>query len=304
MVAYCEHPDFLNNVVLPLVGVSFSLMILLLALFWMAAQFFRKAEYESFVSLEMHQLLVSALLVMFIFGAAYFSCEVAAGFAGGDMFEISSSYLSSINNDIAVRAVLYMEGLKMFSQYWGSMSFRWGASAWGVGAAGFPSFIVIERVADFLLMLITPFAASLMVQQIILETIKGTAIAFVLPVGAVLRIFPPTRDAGSFLMASALGFQIIYPFTYVMQSNIVPKIYEGVLGEKTLDEIYRERGWEEFSLIAIFEKGLFDLQQMLVAPVRSLSILLLQALFLPALSMILTISFIKGTAKFFSQKLG
>lgn len=304
MVAYCEHPEFLNSVVLPFVGVSISLMILLLSLFYMAAQLFKKPEYESFVSLEMHQLLVSVLLALFIFGAAYFSCELAAGFAGGDMFEISSSYLSSVSNGIAVQAVLSMEGLKMFSQYWGSMSFRWGASVWGVGAPGFPSFIVIERVADFLLMLITPFAASLMVQQIILEVIKGTAIAFVLPVGAVLRIFPPTREAGSFLMASALGFQIIYPFTYVMQSNIVPKIYEEVMGQKSMEEIFRQRGWEEFSFVAIFEKGLFNVQQMLVSPLRALSILLLQALFLPALSMILTISFIKGTAKFLSQKLG
>ncbi len=304
MAGYCEAPDFLNNVVLPLVGVSFSLMLALLALFYMASQFFRKAEYESFVSLELHQLLISALLIITIFSASYFSCIVAVGFAGDDMFAIGSRYLNFISNDLSLRAVLFFEGVKMFAQYWGSMSFRWGISVWGMSMSGFPSFIVIERVADFLLLLVTPFSASIMVQEIILQVIQGIAIPFVLPVGAVLRIFPPTRDAGSFLMASALGFSVIYPFTYVMHQSIVPNMVKDAMGDRGFDQVLVEMGDGDFSVFSITSLGRLEADSMFYEPLVAISFLLLQALFLPALSMILTISFIKGTAKFFSQKLG
>jgi hypothetical protein len=307
MVGYCEQPEFLNNVVLPLVGVSFSLMLALLALFYVASQFFKKAEYESFVSLELHQLLISALLIATIFSASYFSCVIAVGFAGDDMFAIGSRYLNYMSNDLSLRAVLFFEGLKMFAQYWGSMSFRWGLSVWGLSSSGFPSFIVIERVADFLLLLVTPFSASLMVQEIILQVIQGIAIPFVLPVGAVLRIFPPTRDAGSFLMASALGFSIIYPFTYVMHQSIVPNMVKNAMGEEGFEQVLVDRGQSDLWVFSPIYKGygyLFDVDNMIYKPVIAISFLLLQALFLPALSMILTISFIKGIAKFFSQKMG
>jgi len=284
--------------------VSLSLMVLLLALFWMIAQFLRKAEYESFVSIESYQLVVSALLLITVFGASAFSCQLSELFAGGDPFEIGTTYLNVLSNHVMIKAVVALEATKSFAQFWGSMSFRWGLSVWGVGVPGFPSFILIERVVDFILMLITPFTASLMVQQIILETIKGIAIPFVLPAGAVLRIFPPTRDAGSFLMASAISFQIIYPYTYVIHKDIVDRQIASAGLEKTFSQQLRDVGHENLSVFAITEQGLFDVDAMLFSPFQAISFLLLQALFLPALSMIITIAFIKGLTKFFSQKLG
>ena len=132
---YCQQPDAVIALITQIVGVSFMTMVLLLSLFWMAAQFFKRAEYESFVSVEVHQLVVSAALFLVIFGAVLFSCELSATFAGGDPFDISTSYLSRISNNMALNAVLKLEVTKAIAQYMGSMTFRWGAHRLGVGVA-------------------------------------------------------------------------------------------------------------------------------------------------------------------------
>ena len=54
----------------------------------------------------------------------------------------------------------------------------------------------------------------------------------------------------------------------------------------------------------IGESGLFDPQSMLFHPLYMLSFMLLQAIFLPALSISLTVAFIKGFNKFITQKFG
>jgi len=298
--SYCQQPGDM----LSLIGVSFALMILLLSLFWMAAQLFKRPEYEGFVSIEIHQLVVSAILTVTIFAATLFSCELAVAFAGSDPFTLATGYLNYVSNNIALKAVLSLEALKMFAQYWGSMSFRWGLTVWGIASPSFPSFIIVERLTDFLLMLVTPFTASLMVQQIILEVIKGIAVAFILPAGLVLRMFPPTRGAGSFLIAAAIGFEIIYPFTYIMHRQIAYELMKEAELEKTMAGLLEESQLVQGTDITGISMALFfDMKTMLWSPIDALGFLLLQALFLPALSITLTVSFIKGLAKFLSQKM-
>lgn len=292
-------PAYMNEM-LTYVTIALSLMVFLIALFWMAAQFLRKPEYESFASVELHQLLISALFFLLIFGAAYFAQEIANAFAGGDMFAVGRNYLNYILNNMALPAVMNLEILKLISQYMGSWTMRWGASVWGVVIPAFPSFVVVERVVDFALLLISPFTASLIVQMAILEVIGAVALPFVLPAGVVLRIFPPTRDAGAFLISAALGFGLVYPFTYVMHDRVVMRMVSGGIpysGAEYLGASYGN------VLSEISENGAFRIDQWLFSPFVLLSYLMLQALFLPALSITITIAFIKGTTKFISQKL-
>jgi hypothetical protein len=227
---------------------------------------------------------------------------LADSFAGGDQFAVAQNYLDMISNQVALPAMINLEITKMTAQYWASMSFRWGLAVWGATVPGFPSFVVIERVLEFLLLLLSPFVASLMVQTIGMEIIHATAIPFILPAGVVLRIFPPTRDAGSFLITSAIAFGIVFPYTYVMHATIVHDMMER---DKTLNESLDAMLGPQYSgLLATANAwGVWSADRMLFQPIRALSYLVLQAIFLPALSMSLTIAFIKGTSKFISQKL-
>ena len=304
---------FLRDQVLIMVGVSIATMVFMLALFYMAAQFFKKPEYEALVTVEIYQLFVSILLIITVFTVAEVIPPIAASIiqapVGADpysiQFTIAQDYLNTVVNKIAVPVLVRLEWMKMTAQWWGSVSYRWGLTFWGATMPGFPSFVLIERVVDFLLLLLSPFVSSLIVQQIGLEVIRAIMIPFVLPMGAILRIFPPTRDAGSFLISTALAFQIIFPFTYVMHARIVkdiliPAAYQNPEGFNATMNAYNAGGMAAYAS----DYGLFDIQNMFWTPLLGISFLLLQALFLPALSITLTVAFIKGFNKFISQKLG
>ncbi|NYZ77698.1 hypothetical protein H0O02_05300 [Candidatus Micrarchaeota archaeon] len=52
---------------------------------------------------------------------------------------------------------------------------------------------------------------------------------FFFALGVLLRAFPPTRGAGAYLMAAAIGFYLIFPFSYVLSSSIaLPQAQGGV----------------------------------------------------------------------------
>ena len=298
--------DNMVNLMGSIVATGVATMVLLLVLFYMAAQFFRKPEYEAFVSIEVYQIIISVLIFISIFGTSCFADEIVKSIVGGgrDAFDIGTSYLQYITNDIALSAVEKLQSLLLLSQWASSVTMRFGASVWGVSIPVFPAFSVIERTVEFLLTLISPFMSSLIVQQVGLQVIKGTMLPFVLPMGVVLRMFPPTRDAGSFFISTAIAFQIVFPFTYVMHDEIVRKVLipSAYANEKTFQATLG--AYNTNSLLPyISEYGLFDIDNMFFHPLLGVSFLLLQAIFLPALSITLTVAFIKAFNKFITQKM-
>lgn len=299
----CTRPDVITGLVLPIASTGIALMIFMLALFWMAAQFFRKQEYESFVSIEIYQLFVSVIMLGVIFGASCFTAEMADGFSGRDQFDVGREYLDYLTNRVIMPNVIELEYLKLQSQYFGDIKMRWGPDVWGVAAPAFPSAILIERVTDFLLLFISPFLSSLMAQMVVLEFVRGVALPFVLPAGAVLRIFPPTRDAGAFLIATSMGFGIVFPYTYVMHDRIVRAMLAAPDTSLDYTQVLQNAGAGNVESF-MSDKGVLDLKYRFWHPFEYMSYLLLQALFLPALSITLTVAFIKGTTKFIGQKLG
>ena len=304
LAALCEDTFFVSNVIAPMLMTGAMTMVLVIALSYAAAQFLRKPEYEAFASIEMHQLLISVLLFVSIFGATCFSASLAEQIAGGDQFDIARGYLAYISGDqVSLKAVKELYSTLVLSQILGSWTMRWGASSWGVIVPNYPSFILVERVVDFLLVLISPFIASLVTQQALLEVIRATMLPFVLPAGVVLRLFPPTRDASSFLLATAIGFGIIFPYTYVMHNAIVRPMVEKASEPDQADKLLQEAGKKDFGNY-MEENGVFNWYNRFWSPLRLLSFLLLQALFLPAISITLTVAFIKPFAKFIGQKLG
>ena len=70
-----------------------------------------------------------------------------------------------------------------------------------------------------------------------------------------------------------------------------------------MQDLLDAKGYQ--NLVKVIEiSGIYDPTAAFIVPLRSISLLLMQALFLPALSMTITIGFIKGFSKFISQKLG
>ncbi len=54
---------------------------------------------------------------------------------------------------------------------------------------------------------------------------KATALTIFIPLGIVLRQFPPTRGSGAFILAFAIGFYLVFPFSYILVTNVVPQTF-------------------------------------------------------------------------------
>jgi hypothetical protein len=300
---FCSQTGAVWGIVLPMVTVSIALMIFLLSLFYMAAQLFKRPEYEAFTNLEIYQLGVSATILVLVLGFSCFASEISYAFAGGDPFDIGTQFLNYMVNDALVPSVTTLHSTMLFCQYYGSLSMRWGAGVWGTVVPTFGFFLAVDRAVSFLLMVIIPFTSSLVVQGMLLEVIRAVAIPFVLPAGVVLRVFPPTREAGTFLICAAIGFQVVYPFTYVMHNAVLRPIVKDHLDQYEDAQAASNAFQGASNIVKTITAGAFDPWKMFIHPIRTIALLILQAIFMPALSMTLTISFIKGLSKFMSQKL-
>jgi len=64
-------------------------------------------------------------------------------------------------------------------------------------------------------------------QIAIMKFVETSMFTIFLPIGIILRAFPPTRGAGAVMIALAIGFYIVYPFTYTMLVASAPKTISG-----------------------------------------------------------------------------
>jgi len=96
---------------------------------------------------------------------------------------------------------------------------------WGKVQTFMPGFSTIANWMQFILnIFIAPLAEfaefifsglkALSFQRALLKFFEESALTVFLPLGVVLRIFPPTRGAGGMLIAIAFSFFFIFPFIY------------------------------------------------------------------------------------------
>ncbi|MCP4646941.1 MAG: hypothetical protein GY852_04290 [bacterium] len=59
----------------------------------------------------------------------------------------------------------------------------------------------------------------------VMRFIHATALTVFVPLGIILRQFPPTRGSGAFILAFAIGFYLVFPFSYILVTNVVPQTF-------------------------------------------------------------------------------
>ncbi|OIO20906.1 hypothetical protein COV61_00255 [Candidatus Micrarchaeota archaeon CG11_big_fil_rev_8_21_14_0_20_47_5] len=306
--------DILQSAEMGIFAVSMALMVFVVAAIYMIAQLVKRPEWEAYARVETHQIFFSALILIMALLIVNMMEDVSKSMLGGkDYFDVAQEYLDKLVVNLLMPTLMQMEGIVIGSQLLSGISHSYGAgTAWGVRFALFPQFSLFESVFEFVLMVITPFSASIMAQQFGLHIIHSTMIAFVLPAGIILRIFPATRDAGVFLISTAFGFYFVFPLTYVMHYDIMKYIDAKDTGIDFLGVPDAPGAGDPLGGIepaydpnSSFYKRVFgnsfDLSWML-HPFANLSVIIMQAIFLPGLSMIITNTFIKSMIKFLGQK--
>jgi hypothetical protein len=273
-----------------MIAMAILVMVMLVALAYMLSKLMHRQEWEAWAKTESYQLVLSCMLALSMIILADTACFASFEIARGNPFDISNRFLDS-NYRSAVLMIYEMFILKTSLEYMAGFQIL-AATNPLILMPAFPGVSAVAQTVNTVIWIVSILAANITVQKIIFEIIQRFAFSVVLPVGLILRVFPVTRDAGSFLIAVAFGFYIVLPLTYVMAYEVM-----AWLPPEELPTFYGIWG---FPIIGPPSFFIFNL---LVGPmelffwsIKDLN-LVLAATFFPALNMTITVTFIKSLSK-------
>lgn len=90
-----------------------------------------------------------------------------------------------------------------------------------------PAFGKMTQETEYLADEFTWLSILLYIQLAIMRFVESSMFTVFLPIGIILRAFPPTRGAGAVLIAIAIGMYIVYPLTYTLLAVSTPPVVEG-----------------------------------------------------------------------------
>ncbi len=284
--------------------IGLATLSFLAALAFMVSQIIKSNDMQMAGKTEIYHAITTVLLGLFIFGTAIVVDTTTTLYAGGSLFDGAQSYLNQVAC-LSAMSSIKMEGYKMGLQYLAGMKTKHYAGAWGFAYPTYPGFEVLDRAMDLIQMFIIPFTSSIYVQKIGLDIIRAGAMTLLLPAGLLLRLFPPTREAAGFLIASSFGLYFILPFTYIIHKEVMEPMYMTEFGVPMCGGGSSETvmASSDMTLASNLAANLWPspLGRDLLKFPTGISYIAVQSVFLPALSMILVVTFIRTATKFFSQ---
>lgn len=264
---------------LPVVGLLILITFFIIALVYMLSQLFRRPDWSVWAKGELWQAFISCILVGAIIGFASTICIISESIAGGDPFFIADSYLHKLVWTEMVPAIDNLFRASFQAQVRSALTIGILSCSEGVCFQPNAGAATLSYNFETMAALVTPFTASLLLQKLILQFVKEIAFTLILPIGLILRVFPLTRDAGAFLMAAAIAFYAVFPLTYVFNSVIMMHVMQDpVIATWCTDS--------------------------LCMPLNVIGQLLPQAVFLPALNLVITVSFMQSISRVLSKGYG
>ncbi len=291
-------------------------------------------EWQAYWGIELSQLVASALIVFF--AIAFFSVidSVAGGFTKeftGNRYDsapiAASKFLERILLKNITPAVNDLFTVQICLSHLSTFQRRIGEYVLTLTYKLFPAVDAIVQVTNVIVFGFVSILASVYTQIVILKLINIVAVNFILPAGIVLRFIPPTREAGVFLIALAIGMQAVFPLTYMINietlnligfkdyqtspqvANLCGRDYAvlGIAGNisSTIPVVGPLATRISDLIKTIFTEFTINLLKPLefTSYLDSVAYLSLVALFLPAFSTTITFAFINAFTKFVNMKM-
>jgi len=320
---------------LPIVGIVGMLMLFIVLLTYLASHALKVPEWEAYLHIELYEIVMSFIILIAAIGF-YEGMNVAAAQLTGvpSVTQAASGFLTRMVEDGVVPGMRDTFFLQTCLSVWNMFSRRTGEFVLTTTYKLFPGIDSLMQILNLIGFGMTTVYGSLTVQLMGMQLIDATMVTLFLPAGIILRFFPPTREAGAFLIAFAMGFGIVFPTTYV--------IHEKVMDEMNMEVYYPPRFailsvcGAKFPIAGLF--GTYAIQNLprlgigtpiigtpiipaaynavfsevglnFLTPLEfsfileGLASLSMPAFFLPALSTTITIAFIGAATKFILMKL-
>ena len=280
--------DYFNWI--PFMVLLILITFFLISLVYMLSQFFRRQDWAYWAKSEFWHTIASCIMISIIFGFVGTICLISENIAGGDPFYISDRYLHSAIWNQLVPAVDNLFNLSFKAQKWAAFTIGLISCSFGVCFQPFAGFGTLSYNFETMAALITPLGASLLFQKLFLQFIKDIAFTIVLPIGFILRVFPFTREAGAFIIAAAIAFYAVFPLTYVFNQMIMMEVLQDPM----------VASWCDNSIVG-FGGGISGLGFGTCRALNTVGQILPQAVFLPALNLVITISFMQALSHVLSR---
>jgi hypothetical protein len=313
-----------------IISVAFLVTAIIL-ITYLITKVFQVPEWEAYLSIELSNLAGSFLIIIFVlafFGAG----EIFSILVTGETHGLPRASIKFLTEKVANNV---MEGMydtfriQTCSSMLSSFSRRTGEAVLTNVFKVFPGMDVFVNITNVIGYGLVAIYGSVQAQITALHLVDSTMVLFFLPAGLVLRFFPPTRDAGSFLIALAFAFQFVFPLIYIMNAEVLEELeikpYEDQKSEVLIQSLCGPFKYGVFGVLfnpgqvpfmshfpritTLFRTLLSETTLNLVSmaefiPImRSLSVLSLFALFIPAFALVITMSFINAMTKFLTTKL-
>ncbi len=222
-----------------------------------------------------------------------------------------ASYPTLIDSvlEVMVPLSLLYSGLSLLS----SIKLDFVVVSFGLNGAFTPVLTPIRYAIDVL----SATLIGVETQGVLLQFISMTAIPILLPVGIVLRTFYFTRRLGGTIMAIAIGLFAVFPMTYVLDANLA-SAYSNSFGSSNINALITSAQNTQSSILGQLSayKGALGAAIGLVNYVTGLvnalisnfaqflqsledyvAMLIVEAVFLPVFSVILTVISIRELAR-------
>ena len=319
---YLLYKDIVLSVLIGLTGI--------IVLSYAIARIFNNPQWQAYWGVEISSLLGSVVVVLFV--VSFFevvngiSSTMTAEYTGS--FDTAPAAASAFLERILIRniypAVNDLFTIQICLSHLSTFQRRIGEFVLTLTYKLFPAVDSIVSITNVIVFGFVAILGSVSTQIAILDAINATMAPFVLPAGVVLRFIPVTRRAGTFLIALAIGFQAIFPMTYVLNIKALeilgfsdyqtPKAVYGLcLGDlatlglagnpPVIGQLPLVRHVTTVVRVLFTELGVNLLRPLEFAQfMKDVSYLSLVALFMPAFSTTITFAFINAFDKFVSMK--
>lgn len=289
-----------------LVFVGISVLLLSLALVYMVSQIIGKHEWVVWIKDEFYQTMISVIIVVMLIIVLSAVCDLFKNISGTgqDPFAIAHTFLDDLVWDKTINLATRAFQDSLICQLVSGYKTQMGPPSLGISYQQSMGLRTIATDFDFLYTLFAGLSASLMVQDIGLSVIQAFAFRIMLPIGILLRVFPFIRKAGAMLIALSLGLYIVFPMCFVMDKVLLDSVMPGISSElawnvNTISSTYME----PFVLVIVSPLLPWAIIE-LVYLIQQAALLVPQALFLPTLNLVITLTFVKSATRVLSENFG
>lgn len=201
------------------------LVTVYVALKYAAGKYMSKAEWQAEAIIEIQNIVLGVGFIaaaFLFFGAAQ---GIACSITGQDPIQAASSFLQMILFKGVLQAINDVFTIQVMYSIFNTFALRPHEAVWTWTFKIFPGADGIVSICNVIGYGLTAVFGSLSAQLAILSILNATMYPLFLPAGVLLRFFPPTREAGTFLITMAIGFQVIFPMTYVLSERVMDGVW-------------------------------------------------------------------------------